>query len=40
MPLTMLPTKMLNSTGPSTGPREMPLVTGLYLDIEPLTTSL
>jgi len=32
--------KMLNSTGPSTDTCGTPLVTGIHLDIEPLTTTL
>ena len=30
--------KMLKSTGPKTDPWGTPLVTGLYLDMEPLVT--
>lgn len=40
MPLSMLLTKVLSSTGPSTDPWQAPLVMGLHLGIEPLTTSL
>ena len=36
----MLPTKILNNTGPNTDPWGMPLITGFHLDIEPLTTTL
>jgi len=40
IPLSMLPTKMLNNTCPSTNLWGMPLVARLCLDIEPLTISL
>ena len=39
-PLSMLLTKMLNSTGPNTNSQGTLLVTGLYLDITPLTATL
>jgi len=40
IPLSMLPTKMFSSTCHSTDPRGTPFITGLYLDIRPLTATL
>ncbi|KAK4827142.1 LOW QUALITY PROTEIN: hypothetical protein QYF61_014736 [Mycteria americana] len=40
IPLSMSLTKMLNSAGPNTDPWGTPLITGLHLDIEPLTATL
>ena len=40
IPLSMSPTKMLNSTSPSTDPWRTWLITGLYLNSELLTATL
>ncbi|PKU48190.1 hypothetical protein llap_1469 [Limosa lapponica baueri] len=40
IPTSMLPTKMLNSTGPSTESRGTPFTTGHHSDIELLTATL
>ena len=40
IPLSMSPTRMLNSKVPNTNPRGMQLVTDLHVDIELLTTTV